>query len=257
MHSLLIVLAPLLLGAASPERPGPAASSAPATQAITPEATTTQVTTATPATSPAATATPEATATATATAAPSPAVGSSQTAGKEPWYTLYRGTRFGVGLDVGAPAGAGLVGIFRPWWWLRTNAGLAYDVLGFGVRGGVSLVPVHWAVTPSFNLDFGHFFSGDAAKFVDHPTPTQKSLLGQATFDFISPQLGLEFGSQRRFAFYVRGGLTYIGNMSFAAKDVAAEANAHTDAGTWGGSGNLAVRALLPSFSLGFNLFLD
>ncbi len=176
-----------------------------------------------------------------------------------PWPALYRGTRFGLGLDVGAPAGAGLLGIVRPWSWFRTNAGLAYDVLGFGVRGGVSFVPWHFAVTPTFNLDFGHYFSGDASMFVSNPTPTQKTLLQQATFDFVSPQIGLEFGSQQRFTFYLRGGLTYIGNMSFAGKDVTAEAQAHTGTGngTWTSSGDLAFRGLLPSFSFGFILFVD
>ena len=265
MHSLLIVLVPLLMGAASPEKPGQGASTAPsvhpspAVGTATPEAAATQV----PAVTPAATAAPAATATLAPAETPpqaaTPAATTTETAGKDPWYTLYRGTRFGIGLDVGAPAGAGLVGIFRPWKCLRANAGLAYDVIGFGVRGGLSFVPWHWAVSPSLNLDFGHFFSGDAGMFVSNPTPTQKSLLNQATFDFISPQIGLEFGSQRRFAFYVRGGLTYIGNLSFAGKDVAAEANANmeTGDGTWGGTGDLAFRALIPSFSLGFNLFLD
>ena len=274
MHSLLIVLVPLLMGAASPEKTGQAASTAPPAQAspavgtATPEAAATQVPAVTPAVTPAATATaaPAATETETATLAPTetppqaatPAATTTETAGKDPWYTLYRGTRFGMGLDVGAPAGAGLVGIFRPWKCLRANAGLAYDVVGFGIRGGLSFVPWHWAVSPSLNLDFGHFFSGDASMFVSNPTPTQKSLLKQATFDFISPQIGLEFGSQRRFAFYVRGGVTYIGNMSFAAKDVVQEFNEQTDDGDpWGGEGNLAFRALSPSFSLGFNLFLD
>jgi hypothetical protein len=266
MHSLLIALVPLLMGAATPEGPSPAASTAPVAQpspavgGATPEASPTPVSAGTRD----AAADPEVTATPAGTAADTPATpahATEEAAPADPWYALYRGTRFGVGLDVGAPAGAGLVGIFRPWKCLRVNAGLAYDVIGFGIRGGLSFVPWHWAVSPSLNLDFGHFFSGDASMFASDPTPTQKALLKQVTFDYVSPQLGLEFGSQRRFAFYLRGGLTYVGNLGFAGKDVTAEAQSHIDGQGDGaqviGAGDLTFRALVPSFSLGFNLFLD
>jgi hypothetical protein len=285
MHSLLIALVPLLMGAASPETgqavpTAPAAQPSPAAGTATPKATATQVTTATQTATQAETAGSEAAATGTVRAATTaaetavvtpyvntadaeatPSVATSPTAHEAPWYALYDGTRFGVGLDVGAPTGAGLVGIFRPWKCLRVNAGLAYDVIGFGVRGGLSFVPWHWAVSPSLNLDFGHFFSGDASMFVSNPTPTQKSLLNQLTFDYVSPQLGLEFGSQRRFAFYVRGGLTYVGDLSLAGKDVTAEAQRQIQDqngdGQFVSAGDLSIRALVPSFSIGFNLFLD
>ncbi len=243
MH-YVIVLVPLLAGALGTKASDP--PTAPATRAET----TTATPAATPTLAPNVTATVAPSATAPATTSP----GSS-----EPWYTLYRGTKFGVGLDVGYPGGAGVVGLFRPWWWLRTNAGLAYDVMGFGIRGGVSLVPGHWAVTPTLNLDVGHFFGGDLGKFgVSASTDTERRLLGQAAFDFASAQLGVEFGSQRGFAFYVRGGLVYIGNTSFAAKDVAAWAqeNQGSGGGTWGANSNLTFRALTPCLSLGFNLFV-
>jgi hypothetical protein len=273
MHSLLIALVPLLMAAASPET-GRAASTAPASQpspargTATREATATQVTAVTRSATTDAAPTPPPTTSGTETptvtapdADATPSAPIAQTEHEDPWYALYGGTRFGVGLDVGAPTGAGLLGIFRPWKCLRVNAGLAYDVIGFGVRGGLSFVPWHWAVSPSLNLDFGHFFSGDASMFTSNPTPTQKALLRQITFDYVSPQLGLEFGSQRRFAFYVRGGLTYVGNLSLAGKDVAAEVQRQiqdqNSDGQFVSAGDLSVRALVPSFSFGFNLFLD
>ena len=53
------------------------------------------------------------------------------------------------------PGGAGATLLYRPWWWLRFNGGLAYDVVGFGYRGGVSLAPGHGVVTPTLNFDAG------------------------------------------------------------------------------------------------------
>jgi hypothetical protein len=123
---------------------------------------------------------------------------------ERPWYALSDITHHGVQLDVGAPGAGGATVLFRPWWWLRFNAGLAYNYLGFGLRGGVSVAPFHWAVTPTLNLDYGHFLSGDASRLATNAGPAEKALLQNVPYDFATAQVGLEFGSQRWFSFYVR-----------------------------------------------------
>src|SRR2546426_7979854 len=70
-------------------------------------------------------------------------------------------TIIGLGIDGGAPGGGGLTLLVRPLWWLRFNGGLAYNVVGFGFRGGITLAPADWAVTPTLNLDAGRYLSGD------------------------------------------------------------------------------------------------
>ncbi|MGZ6124512.1 MAG: hypothetical protein ACXWLR_06105, partial [Myxococcales bacterium] len=114
-------------------------------------------------------------------------------------------TYIGLGFDGGAPGGGGLTLLVRPLWWLRLNAGLAYNVAGFGYRGGISLAPGQWAVTPTLNLDVGQYLSGDFNKMVTVTDPNatvqsaERALLSKATYRFATAQIGLEFGSQRRF----------------------------------------------------------
>ena len=142
------------------------------------------------------------------------------------------------------------------------NAGLAYNVAGFGYRGGITLAPAQWAVTPTLNLDGGQYLSGDFNKIVTVTDPNvavanaQRSLLSKRTYTFATAQIGLEFGSQRRFAFYLRGGLTYF-QTTLAAGDIAALAQANSPSGTtWGILKDVKFSAIAPCASLGFNIFV-
>ena len=177
------------------------------------------------------------------TAAPAPA---------RPWYALDEGRHLGLQFDLGFPGGAAVEAVYRPWWWFRGNAGLDYNLLGFGLRAGVGFIPVRWTVTPSLNLDYGHFFSGDLNKFVTASSAAEHAVLNDAAYDWFSGTVGLEFGSQQGFVFYVRGGLTYLWASvpGSHATDLANQQAAGT--GTTINSSDVNVRGLLPSFSLGF-----
>lgn len=175
-------------------------------------------------------------------------------ADEDRWYSLYRGKKLGVQVDVGAPDGAGLMVLFRPYWWLRLNGGFAYNYMGSGLRGGITLMPVQWGVTPTLNFDLGHYFSGDLTKFVTPSTEAERALLSDAAYDFWSAQLGLEFGSQDGFLFYLRGGITHLSasastqNVTGILRERASPnflARASTD-----------FTALLPSVSLGFVIYV-
>jgi hypothetical protein len=174
---------------------------------------------------------------------------------KKPWYVLDDGTHLGVQLDVGAPGAAGLVAVFRPWWWARVNAGLAWDVIGVGARGGITLLPAKWAVTPTLNLDYGHYFSGDATTFSSGSTAAEKRLLQNAKYDFVTGQIGLEMGSQQRFIFYLRGGLSYF-RASANGSDLTAVAAERAGTGTTVTFGDAKVTGLIPCFSLGFLVYV-
>src|SRR2546422_7872429 len=129
--------------------------------------------------------------------------GQKRTLDEEPERTI-----IGLGIDGGAPGGGGVTLLVRPLWWLRLNGGLAYNAIGFGYRGGITLAPADWAVTPTLNLDAGRYLSGDMTKFVTVSDPTERVLLSKTTYTFATAQLGLEFGSQRRISFYLRRGGT-------------------------------------------------
>ena len=168
-----------------------------------------------------------------------------------------RNTLIGIGLDAGAPGGGGLTLLVRPLWWLRLNGGVSYNYAGFGFRGGVSLSPCWCVVTPTLNLDAGHYLSGDLNKFVTVTDPFEKKLLSDTTYTFATAQIGLEFGSQRWFTFYLRGGLAYVRH-SFSGTDLTALAQNKitNDPSTTYQIGDGKVTAVLPGVSLGFNIFV-
>jgi len=119
-----------------------------------------------------------------------------------------RGRRFGILVDAGVPAGAGLAAMFRPWRPLRVEGGVSWNTVSVGFRGGVTVIPFEWGVNPTLHLEGGHFFDGDASRFSSNPGA--KVLLTSVPVDYLSASLGLEFGSQDRFVFFLRMGLCWI-----------------------------------------------
>jgi hypothetical protein len=172
-------------------------------------------------------------------------------------------TIIGLGIDGGAPGGGAVTLLVRPLWWLRLNGGLAYNVAGFGYRGGITLSPTDWAVSPTLNIDAGQYLSGDFNKVItvtDANATYQaavRSLLSKTTYKFATAQIGLEFGSQRRFVFYLRGGLTYF-ESSLSGADITAMAQAKNPDpyNTFTFRGDTKFSGILPCASLGFNLFV-
>jgi hypothetical protein len=141
-----------------------------------------------------------------ATAAPPP----SSSAADEPLH-------WGLDLALGVPDGVGAAAVFRPMTWLRLNAGATWNVVSFGVRGGVSVVPFYYLFSPSLNLEVGHFFSGDITPILQQAFPPgspytvpDSRLLKEVAYDYVNGSLGLEFGIPKTFAIYLRGGLSYI-----------------------------------------------
>src|SRR2546421_2366009 len=165
-------------------------------------------------------------------------------------------TIIGLGIDGGAPGGGGVTLLVRPLWWLRLNGGLAYNAIGFGYRGGITLAPADWAVTPTLNLDAGRYLSGDMTKFVTISDPTERAMLSKTTYTFATAQLGLEFGSQRRFSFYFRGGVTYVYSRLSGADITAIAASHNGDPNNTFTVGDAKISAIAPCASLGFNIFV-
>ena len=168
-----------------------------------------------------------------------------------------RNTLIGLGIDAGVPGGGGFTLLVRPLWWLRLNAGLAYNYFGFGYRGGLSFAPCWCAVTPTLNLDAGHYVSGDLNKVANTSDPNAKALLSHVTYTFATAQIGLEFGSQRWFNFYLRGGLTYF-ESGFSGTDLTALAQGKiaSDPSTTYKAGDGKFSSVAPCVSLGFNIFV-
>jgi hypothetical protein len=169
------------------------------------------------------------------------------------WYSMYAGRQFGLLMDAGVPGGAGIAGMFRPWSFLRVEGGLNYNYLSVGLRGGLTLIPFDWAVTPTAHFEGGHFFDGDASRFTSDPGA--KILLSHVPEDYLSASLGLEFGSQQRFVFFLRVGLTWIRT---EARNVAQAVTAENSGGatTVKSAQNIPLLAQVPTLSVGALLYL-
>lgn len=164
--------------------------------------------------------------------------------------------KFGVSLDAGVPDGIGLSGVYRPFYWLRANAGLAYNGFGYGVRGGFSLAPFYFPITPVLSADVGHFFEANVTTLVQKATPdTDLSQAGDALkhvgYDYASAQVGFEVGSPRRFTFSLRVGYSYLQTTltGFEAALQSASGDSTIEAKP------VKVKVTFPSAKLGFTLY--
>jgi hypothetical protein len=120
--------------------------------------------------------------------------------------------RFGLVVDAGFPDGVGLGAMARPWRFVRVDAGVTYNVLAFGLRGGVTFVAPTGAVAPLLRLEIGHTFAADAtgvASWFATLDARERLLLASVSYDYGSAQIGLELRTSQRTAFFVRAGLAY------------------------------------------------
>lgn len=119
----------------------------------------------------------------------------------------------GLTLDGGFPDGFALSALYRPLRPLRLDAGVTYNTIGFGLRGGATFVPFRSAVAPILRAEYGHTFDGDATGLVGRfttLTPAERILLRSVSYDYASVQLGLEIGASDRLVFFLRGGLAWF-----------------------------------------------
>ena len=160
----------------------------------------------------------------------------------------------GAKLDVGVPDGLGVSVLIRPWSFLRFEAGVLENGFAPGIRGGLAFTPVHSWVTPVLALEAGHYFAGNAngiAKKVSGNPNFSSGFLNSVQYDFGNAHLGLEFGSFRRFVFFVHSGLTRV-----IAHDSSFAEGLQGQAGGGWTSGPATVHANSYSAKLGFILYL-
>ncbi|HEY8209002.1 MAG TPA: hypothetical protein VIG99_16035 [Myxococcaceae bacterium] len=141
-------------------------------------------------------------------------------------------TQWGIMLDGGIPDGAGAAAIFRPMTWLRLSAGATYNLVAFGVRGGISVVPFYFPFSPSLNLEVGHTFGGDATPILatafqgtDIEVP-DSPLLKKVAYDYANASLGFEFGIPKTFTIFLRLGVSYIQTVLHGFQEVVQQAAA-------------------------------
>jgi hypothetical protein len=161
----------------------------------------------------------------------------------------------GVMLDAGAPDGIGVSVVLRPIHWLRINGGVSTNTLSLGVRGGISLVPLSSIVSPSINLDVGHYFDTDYNDLVDRlgGIPLQTHVpINSVGYNYAGASVGLEIGKPQSFSFYLHVGLAHgemtIDDAEKLLQDVTGDPDITAKP--------LALRFTTPSVKLGFLLYL-
>ena len=165
--------------------------------------------------------------------------------------------RYGVLFDTAFPDGFALAFAYRPHWAVRLSAGGTYNLIGAGIRGGVSAVPFQTAVTPSLSLDAGHVFSSDMGTavrlFADKIPEALQPLFKSVSYDYVDLLLGLEVGSQRRFNFYLKAGVTWIWATAHGTGTYQTTSGAGTTTvtTTWTAT-DPSVNPVMPSVKLGF-----
>jgi hypothetical protein len=161
--------------------------------------------------------------------------------------------KYGAMLDLGVPDGVIASFVYRPHKMARVHAGLGYNGISPGVRVGAAFLPLGWG--PSLDLDYGHYFEGDANGLVGMfagVAEEDRALLSSVGYDYVNLRAGMEFGGDR-FTFLVRGGLSWVHTSIHNIESVLQPKNGSTN-------GNVTisipedpiVNAFAPSLQLGF-----
>jgi hypothetical protein len=157
--------------------------------------------------------------------------------------------KFGVMVDLGVPDGIGASGVVRPLPWVRAHLGLVTNTISLGVRGGVSLLPLSTFVSPSLNLDAGHYFGGDYNALIERFGGTGgTSLIRDVSYDYASASLGLNVGPQESWSIFLNLGLSYWGFSVDNFQDFLQESAGDGDITAT----PLKLRFTSPSLKLGF-----
>nr|HEX4312531.1 hypothetical protein [Kofleriaceae bacterium] len=118
----------------------------------------------------------------------------------------------GIMGDLGVPDGATASLVVRPIRMLRVEGGISTDGAGPGWRGGATLIPFSWRVSPVIGVTRGHMYQRNANAFaqeVSGDAMFSSPLLDKVGYDYDAARVGIEFG-QRDAVFYLHGGVTHV-----------------------------------------------
>jgi hypothetical protein len=158
----------------------------------------------------------------------------------------------GVGLDLGVPDFAAASVLVRPVSYVRASGSLLYDYAGWGVRGGIAVLP-YFPIAPSLNLEVGRFFESNAnGKLPVKVSSRYQPLLDKFGYTFVSLQVGLEVGAPDSAVFFIRGGLS---KMWMTAHNINQTVGTTSSTGTQLQVSDANLRLGVPSVKLGFMVY--
>jgi len=155
--------------------------------------------------------------------------------GPDPARTAERPPLLGLQAALGIPDGLALSVTFRPYTdRLRLEAGLAWDTFGLGLRGGVTFLPFHARLAPTFTFEGGTYFDANLRGALSHLNIPDlfKDASRSVGVSYLAGMVGLETGNPDGVVFFLRAGLTHVwftlppsaGN-NVVASEATAEAN--------------------------------
>ncbi len=168
--------------------------------------------------------------------------------------------RWGLLAGAGFPEGIAADAVFRPVTQVRLFAGPMWNYVGWGLQGGVTVVPWHLGVNPLLSIEGGRYFSADATFLAGKAggVPAEvEPLLHGVSYDYASLHVGIEIGTRDAFAITVLAGLSYV---TLTAKGTATTQVTVNDAN---GNPSVAVvsftdphvRGTMPSVKVGVQLW--
>jgi hypothetical protein len=162
---------------------------------------------------------------------------------------------WGLLVEGGFPEGLAASVVFRPVSEVRLWAGPAWNYVGWGVHGGVTVIPWHTGISPFLSLGGGRYFSADA-RFLAGSSGVPEEvepLLTNVSYDFLNARVGIEIGTRNAFAITIAAGLSYV------ALDAEGTTTTEVDAG--GGTTATVtftdprLRGTVPSANVGIQLW--
>lgn len=146
--------------------------------------------------------------------------------------------RIGTALDVGAPDGATLGVVVRPWCnWVKLGVSGAYNYISpFGGRLSATFDPIKFPIAPQLEVDGGIFERG---------TITQLSGDPSLQYDYLDLLLGLGFGNRDGFRFVFSGGMSHlwlnVGNFNQVVNVAPGITLGNPSASVWVPAGKLGI----------------
>jgi hypothetical protein len=139
---------------------------------------------------------------------PQPSLAPADPDASPPWEL-----RFGARLFAGAPDGVGVAALIHPRRWLRVHAGAAKNRLGYGVRGGLSVIPIELFVSPMLEVEYGHYFNADYGQLLTQlhggSATSVATNIRTVDYDQVSASVGLEYSPSRYVTFFGGVGISY------------------------------------------------
>jgi hypothetical protein len=123
---------------------------------------------------------------------------------------------YGVSFDAGIPDGATAALVIRPRPAIRLDAGVSYNGISYGERGGITWAPFARAsahsLSPTVSLDVGHFGDGDAnplARLLTGNPMYSSPVLDRVGYDYADAHVGLEL-ARSAFTLYLHAGVSRV-----------------------------------------------